>query len=110
MHYPRGLFFILPWSADLGVIPGTDGVGSNRPWHDCNSSHGGLMQVDLGAKRLEDCQGTNQCAHIELGNWASLGHDVPILKISSKIGKAVKDLLKETVTVPVKQRHQANIF
>jgi hypothetical protein len=37
------------------AVPGTDGVGSNRPWHDCNSSHGSLMQVDLGGKRLQDC-------------------------------------------------------
>ncbi len=51
----EGIPFILPWSADLGVIPGTDGVGSNRwPWHDHNSGHGRLMQVDLGEKRLQD--------------------------------------------------------
>ncbi len=50
-----GIPFILPWSADLGVIPGTDSVCSNRLWHDRNSSHGSLMQVDLGAKCLHDC-------------------------------------------------------
>jgi hypothetical protein len=51
----EGIPFILPWSADLGIIPGTDGIGSNRPWHDHDSSHGSLIQVDLGAKRLHDC-------------------------------------------------------
>jgi hypothetical protein len=50
----KGIPFILPWSADLGVIPGADGVGSNRPLHECNSGHGSLMKVDLGAKRLQD--------------------------------------------------------
>jgi hypothetical protein len=33
-----------------------------------------------------------------------------IPKISGKVGKAVEDLLEEIVTVPVKQRHQANII
>jgi hypothetical protein len=107
---PEGIPFIHPWSADLGVIPGTNVVGSNRPRHDRDSSHGSLMQVDLGLKRLHDCWGTNQCACIELGNRVSLRHDVLIPKISCKIGKAVEDLLKETVTVPVKQRYRANIF
>ncbi len=106
----KGIPFNLTWSADLGVIPGTDGVGSNRPWHDRNSGHGRLMQVDLGAKRLQDCWSANQCARIELGNGASLGHDVSIPKISGKIGKAVEDSLKETVPVPMKQSHRGNIF
>ncbi len=51
----EGIPFILPWSADLGVIPGTDSVGSNRPCHDHNSGHGSLIQVDLEAKRLQVC-------------------------------------------------------
>ena len=62
----EGIPSILPWSADLGVIPGNDGVGSNRPWHGCNSGHGSLMQVDLGAKRLQDRQGTFQCTRLSL--------------------------------------------
>jgi hypothetical protein len=68
------------------------------------------MQVDLGEKHLQDCWGAFQCARVELGNWASFRHDVTIPKISGKIGKAVEDLLKETVTVPIKRRHRANIF
>ncbi len=36
--------------------------------------------------------------------------DITIPKISGKIVKAVEDLLKETVTVPMKQRHQANVI
>jgi hypothetical protein len=47
----KGFPFIPPWSAGMGIIPRTDGVGSNRPWHDRNCGHGSLMQVDLGAKR-----------------------------------------------------------
>ncbi len=106
----KGIPFILPWSTDLGVILGSDGLGSSGPWHDRNSGHGSLMQVDLGAKRLQDYWGVNHCTCIELGNRASLGHDVPIPKISCKIGKTVEDLLEETITVPMKRRHRANIF
>ncbi len=51
----KGISFILPWSVGLGVILGTEGVGSNRPWHDHISGHGSLMQVDLGAKCLQYC-------------------------------------------------------
>jgi hypothetical protein len=51
----EGISFIFPWSAGLGVISWTDGMGSNRPRHDRNSGHGSLMQVDLGAKCLQDC-------------------------------------------------------
>ncbi len=51
----KGITFILPWSAGLGIISRTDGVGSNRPRHDHNSGHGNRMQVDLGAKCLQDC-------------------------------------------------------
>jgi hypothetical protein len=51
----KGIPFILPWSAGLGVISRTDGVGSKRPRHDHNSGHGSLMQVDLVAKRLQNC-------------------------------------------------------
>jgi hypothetical protein len=40
----------------------------------------------------------------------SLGHDVPIPKISGKIGNAVENSLEESVTVPVKRRHRAYIF
>ncbi len=40
----------------------------------------------------------------------SFGHDITISKISSKVGKAVENLLEETVAVPMKQRHQANII
>jgi hypothetical protein len=47
--------FILPRSADLGIILRTDGVGSNRPRHNCDSGHGSLMQVDLVVKHLQDC-------------------------------------------------------
>ena len=47
--------FILPLSAGLGIIPRTDGVGSNRPRDDHNSSRDSLLQVDLAAKRLQDC-------------------------------------------------------
>jgi hypothetical protein len=35
---------------------------------------------------------------------------LPFPKISGKVGKAVEDSLKETVTVPMKQRHQANVI
>ena len=35
---------------------------------------------------------------------------LPFPKISSKVGKAVENLLEETVAVPMKQRHQANII
>ncbi len=51
----RGIPFILPWSAGLDIISRTDDVGRNRPWHDRNNGHGSLMQVDLGAERLQDC-------------------------------------------------------
>jgi hypothetical protein len=35
----------------------------------------------------------------------ALDTDITIIKISSEVGKAVEDLLKETVAVPMKQRH-----
>ncbi len=35
---------------------------------------------------------------------------LPFPKISSKVGKAVENLLEETVAVPMKQRHRANII
>jgi hypothetical protein len=38
----------------------------------------------------------------------SFGHDITIPKISGEVGKSVEDSLKETVTVPIKQRHQAS--
>jgi hypothetical protein len=50
------------------------------------------------------------CTRVELGDWASYGRDITISKISSKVGKAVENLLKETVAVPMKQRHRANII
>ncbi len=68
------------------------------------------MQVDLGAKCLYDRYGTFQCACIELGDQASFGHDITIPKISGEVGKAVENFLEETVTVPMKQRHQANVI
>ncbi len=40
----------------------------------------------------------------------SIGHDITISKISSKVSKAVENLLKETVAVPMTQRHQANVI
>jgi hypothetical protein len=40
----------------------------------------------------------------------SFGHDITIPKISGKVGKVVEDSLEETVTVPMKQRHQANVI
>jgi hypothetical protein len=46
----KGILFILPWSTGLGIIPRINGVGGNGTRHDCNSGHGSLMQVDLGAK------------------------------------------------------------
>jgi hypothetical protein len=49
-----GIPFILPWFAGLGIIPRTDGVGSNRPRHNRNSGHGSRMQVDLVAKHFQD--------------------------------------------------------
>jgi hypothetical protein len=103
---------IFLWSAGLGIIPRIDGVGSNRTRHDRNNGHGSLMQVDLIAKCkcLQDRKCTFQCACIEPGDRASVGHDITIPKISGEIGKAVEDLLKETVIVPMKQRHQANVI
>ncbi len=52
----------------------------------------------------------NLCTYIELGNQASLGHDVTTPKISGKISEVFEDLPEKTVTVPMKQRHRANIF
>jgi hypothetical protein len=49
------ILFILPWSTGLGIILRINIEGSNGARHDRNSSHGSLMQVDLGAKRLQDC-------------------------------------------------------
>jgi hypothetical protein len=40
----------------------------------------------------------------------SFGHDITIFKVSSKVRKAVENLLEETVAVPMKQRHQANVI
>ncbi len=42
---------------------------------------------------------------VELGDRASFGHDITIPNISGKVGKAVEDLLQETVRVPMKQGH-----
>ena len=46
------ILFILPWSAGLSISPRMNGVGGNGTRHDCNSSHGSLVQVDLRAKCL----------------------------------------------------------
>ncbi len=40
----------------------------------------------------------------------SFRHDITIPKISGKVGEAVEDPLKETVTIPMKQRHQAHVI
>ncbi len=48
----EGILFILPWSADLSIIPRMNGVGGNGTSHDRNSGHGSLMHVDLRAKYL----------------------------------------------------------
>jgi hypothetical protein len=53
------------------------------------------MQVDLVVKCLHYCQHTYQHFGAKLGDWATLGHDVPIPKICSKISKAIEDPLKE---------------
>ncbi len=50
----KGILFILPWSAGLGIIPRINSVGGNGTRHDRNSGHGSLMQVDFGAKCLYD--------------------------------------------------------
>jgi hypothetical protein len=50
----EGILFILPWSTGLGIIPRINGVGGNETRHDRNGGHGSLMQVDLGAKCLQD--------------------------------------------------------
>ncbi len=55
-------------------------------------------------------EGTFQCTRVELGDWASFGHDITISKISSKVREAIENLLEETLAVPMKQRHQANII
>jgi hypothetical protein len=47
---------------------------------------------------------------VEVGDRASFGHDITITIISGKVGKADEDLLKETLAVPMKQRHQANVI
>jgi hypothetical protein len=39
-----------------------------------------------------------------------LGHDITVSKVGSKVSKAVENLLKETVAVPMRQRHQANVI
>jgi hypothetical protein len=39
---------------------------------------------------------------------ANLGDNVPIPKISSKISKAIEDLLKEAIGIPIKQKHPFN--
>jgi hypothetical protein len=59
---------------------------------------------------LRPLYGTFQCTCVELGDWASFGHDITISKISSKVGEAVRNLLKETVAIPMKQMHQANVI
>jgi hypothetical protein len=65
------------------------------------------MQVDLVVKPLHDCYSTNECIGIELGNWGSLGYNISIPKICSKIDKAIEDLLKKDVGIPMKQLHSA---
>ncbi len=50
----EGVLFIYPWSTGLGIISRIYGIGSNGTRFDRNSGHGSLMQVDLGAKRLQD--------------------------------------------------------
>jgi hypothetical protein len=55
-------------------------------------------------------KGTFQWARVELGGWVSFGHDITISKISCKVGEAVDNLIEETVAVPMKQRHQANVI
>jgi hypothetical protein len=45
-----------------------------------------------------------------VGDWASFGHDITSSKISSVVGEAVENSLEETVAVPMKQRHRANII
>jgi hypothetical protein len=40
----------------------------------------------------------------------SFGHDVTVSKVSSKARKADENSLEETVAVPMKQRHQANVI
>jgi hypothetical protein len=50
----KGILFILPWSAGLGIIPRINSVGGNGTRHDHNGGRGSLMQVNLGAKCLKD--------------------------------------------------------
>jgi hypothetical protein len=54
MHHLQGNSFHPSWSAGLGIIPRINGVGGNGTRHDRISNHGSLMQVDLGAKHLQD--------------------------------------------------------
>jgi hypothetical protein len=44
------------------------------------------------------------------GDWESFDHDITISKISSKVSEEVEISLEETVIVPMKQRHQANVI
>jgi hypothetical protein len=70
------------------------------------------MQVDLVAKYLHDCEGPNQWFGIKLSNRETLGNNVPVPvpEISSKIGKAIEELLKEAIGIPMEQKHSTNIL
>ncbi len=63
------------------------------------------MQVDLVATCLYGCKGPTQRFGIELGNQATPRDNLPIPKISSKLSKAIEDLLNEVMGIPMQQSH-----
>ncbi len=102
------VLIVLFGSTCLGVIQRRYRVSHNNPWHYCNRSHCSLMPDNLVTKCLHDCQGMDEYFGIELGNHATLRHNFPVPKIHSNIEKAIEDLHKEAVGVPMKQRHPSN--
>ncbi len=44
----------------LHIVPGAKSIGHHGTGHDDDGSHLGLIQLDLSAKGLDGCDGTDQ--------------------------------------------------
>ena len=96
--------------ANLRVIPSINSVGGDGTRHDDNGSHLSLIQLDLGAKRLESRDGADQSLGVKLVDRTGFGHDISVPKIRGEICKAIEDALEEAVAIPMNKGHKADTF
>ena len=69
-----------------------------------------MGELDLGAKRPESRDGTDQSLGVQLVDRTGFGHDISVPKISGEICEAIENALEEAVAIPMNKGHKADAF